>query len=545
MKLRKNRKSFIFISLITISLFTTQTLAKEQEQKWEAFLDIEGKAGTKRHIGEADIFIPLWQDKDTLFYTDVRYRLDNQSSREGNFGLGIRYILPSDWIIGGYGYYDRRKSSYENMFKQINLGVEALSVNWDFRANAYIPRGKTSYLEESLSSVDFSGSSIMYSQGEERSLKGYDAEIGYRVPIFNENDGQQIRLYAGGYKFYNDGVETVKGPRGRFELTFDEVPFLWEGSRLTLGAETQKDDVRGRQSFASFRLRIPFSTSKIKKKAKLNAIEKRMTTPIVRDVDIVSQSGVFETPKAITTDANGGKLVYIKQEDISSGAELNTLIQNAGDNATIVLNGAFNNIDALLSIKSGQTIIGSGNLSVNLPSGRPVFLSLPGASISGEGGAQSLLFGKALFEIVNSDNSKVMGLNINHEVVSNHSAVFVVRFSEGVEISNNTIMGSSTNDVSVSTFNIPSFGTNVTINNNIIKMNFSNTTGRTSFFESTQPGRSTVSYSNNTSTMTSSAPSQYFIFSTVGGMLISGSNNSSNVTNGRSVESIYTLPDFL
>jgi hypothetical protein len=162
-----SKKNIFFISLIWVLLVVTNALAQDKEKKWQPFLDVEGKLGSHRHLGEGDFFIPLVQDENTLLYTDISYRLDNESSREGNFGLGLRELLPSEWIIGGYTYYDRRKTPYDNYFSQITAGLEALSVDWDFHANVYIPIGTTSHLEDTLSSVDFSGTSIMYSQGEE------------------------------------------------------------------------------------------------------------------------------------------------------------------------------------------------------------------------------------------------------------------------------------------------------------------------------------------------------------------------------------------
>ena len=96
-----SKKNIFFISLIWILLVITNAIAQDKEKKWQPFLDVEGKLGSHRHLGEVDVFIPILQNKNILFYTDIRYRLDNQDSREGNYGLGIRHILPSDWIIGG------------------------------------------------------------------------------------------------------------------------------------------------------------------------------------------------------------------------------------------------------------------------------------------------------------------------------------------------------------------------------------------------------------------------------------------------------------
>lgn len=133
----------VFTSSLLLSGMLTSAYAQTNKEKWQPFLDVEGKLGSHRHLGEGDFFIPLVQDDNTLLYTDIRYRLDNESSREGNFGLGLRELLPSEWIIGGYTYYDRRKTPYDNYFSQITAGLEALSVDWDFRANVYIPIGTT------------------------------------------------------------------------------------------------------------------------------------------------------------------------------------------------------------------------------------------------------------------------------------------------------------------------------------------------------------------------------------------------------------------
>ena len=464
-----SKKNIFFIFLICILLVITNALAEEEEKKWEPFLDVEGKLGSQRHLGEANFFIPLVQDEDTLLYTDIRYRLDNESSREGNFGLGLRHILPSEWIIGGYTYYDRRKTPYDNYFSQITAGLEVLSVDWDFRANVYIPIGTTSHLEDSLSSVDFSGTSIMYSQGEERSMKGYDVEIGYRLPIFDAQEEQQVRLFAGGYRFYEDDVQSVQGPRGRVELTFDEVPFLWEGSRLTLGAEVQRDDVRGRQSFATLRIRIPFGNQKIKSAPtqKLSAIEKRMTTPIIRDVDIVSQAGVFEAPKAVTTDAKGNRIKFVKS-DSTTGATLTSTIESAGENSTVVLSGDFSGVDSYTSLKEGQTIIGGGSIGITTPAGRKVSMLIPNASITGEGA----YFGNANTFFNMANNSSLIGIsaNLNHTNPATGTTMFFMNGVHNVTIKDNNFSLSASDGTNFYMTTIID-STNVYIGNNTMNMN--------------------------------------------------------------------------
>ena len=58
--------------------------------KWGPFIDLEGKVGTKRNLGEADLFVPLWENERSMLFGDARFKADDQDSHEGNFGLGFR-----------------------------------------------------------------------------------------------------------------------------------------------------------------------------------------------------------------------------------------------------------------------------------------------------------------------------------------------------------------------------------------------------------------------------------------------------------------------
>lgn len=137
------------------------------------------------------------------------------------------------------------------------------------------------------------GTTVLFRGGEERSLRGFDGEIGYRVPVFHAGDHRQWRIFAGAYRFYAEGVNAVQGPRVRTELTFDEVPGLWQGSQLTWGGEFQ-DDVRGKTGFITARLRIPLQIfGDGRPAASLTPMERRMTDPVIRDIDVVSRSGAL------------------------------------------------------------------------------------------------------------------------------------------------------------------------------------------------------------------------------------------------------------
>lgn len=364
--------------MAAMSLSATALAQPDSTPKWGPHIDVEGKAGTRRNLGEADLFIPVAQDGTTLLFTSLRTRMDDSDGLEGNFGLGLRHMLESGWNLGTYAYFDRRRTEWDNYFSQVTLGLEALSLDWDLRANAYLPQGRRGHQVDALNTAEVSGTSVIFRGGEERSLSGFDAEVGWRLPFFDSEAAQQLRLYAGGYRFTgdSDAVPDVQGPRLRAEMVFDAVPGLWDGARLALGAEWQHDDPRGSQGFLSARLRIPLQVYG-KSASTLTPMERRMADPVVRDIDVVSQSGTFGAPETVTQTANGGSLTVLNSAS-TSGANLATAVANAGSNSTVLLSGTFNTTNTV-SLATGQTLTGA--VTVRSASGRLASVST-GATVN-------------------------------------------------------------------------------------------------------------------------------------------------------------------
>lgn len=499
---------------------SAQAEAAPSADKWNPRIDFEGKLGNERSLGEADLLIPLWQNNDSLLFANLRGRLDNDDSYEGNIGIGLRHMLDNGWNLGGYGYFDRRKSPYDNFFNQVTLGVEALSMDWDLRANAYIPVGETSYFEESLGTADFSGTTITYRAGEERSMSGYDAEIGWRIPVFSPEDDKQLRVYAGGYRFTDSKAETIQGPRARLEMKFNAF-FLSRGSRLSLGLEYQHDDPRGSQSFAVLRLSIPLGGSEAKTDRGLTAMEQRMTDPVVRDVDVVSQGGSYGAPEVISEAADGNRIVLF--DDSVNGSNFDTAIANAGADSTVILNGDYTGVNVLSSVQQGQHILGAANLRVKTPSGRTVSITTPSASLSGTGdnglGGPNRFFDMA-------DNSSLIG--INAKIARAGSTVIAqVDGKDNVKILNNTF----TSEVSSSTASglLIKNSHNLTIRNNHFNIIANGSTGQVLAFTD---NNSNIDFSNNTLNMGGTTlVADWHTYLLAGGVTInnlSGTGNTSN-----------------
>ena len=242
-----------------------------EEAKWRPHIHIDGKIGTKRSLGQVEALIPFAQDPTSLWFVDVRAQSDLDANIEGSIGGGGRFIIGDTAIVGGYGFFDVRRTENKNFFYQATAGAEVMTVDFDFRFNGYLPIGDrektftTGTATSFSSSLDTSGGSIQLrtretttlSRRTETALHGADAEFGWRLPVFEAEDRHQFRAYAGAYWFDGPNVKQVAGPRGRLQYELHGFAGVGDTSRLVLGVEVQHDDVRDTQAFGFGRLSLP------------------------------------------------------------------------------------------------------------------------------------------------------------------------------------------------------------------------------------------------------------------------------------------------
>ena len=340
--------------------------------KWTGYLDFLGKPGTKRSLGQPDLFLPLIQDTNDMTFFNLRGQLqfDNTDVGEYNIGLGHRHMF-QEWIIGGYGYFDQRHTQFDNSYNQFTGGLEALSVDWAFRVNGYLPENKTETITSGANvSVQQAGNQInVQIDGlvQERALPGLDGEVGYLLPIPWEAYTavfDETRVYAGGYHFLGqDGFESVTGPRGRVEWRAYDLPVLGPGSRFMMGVEAQWDDPRGSQAFGLASLRIPFDVFSDKSQRKaLKGLDRRMLQPVIRDVDVVTSTrDLTETVSALNWQGKA----FTNVDDVNPDDNLADVIdENEGEVALLVMQGDSDDVEDA----------GNGELRDLIDIGGPVIL---------------------------------------------------------------------------------------------------------------------------------------------------------------------------
>lgn len=240
------------------------------------------KLGTDRVIAGGGFFIPLWQNCDSLIFTELRGNADDRNSGDGFIGLGYRTFLDPQWMMGTYIYGDLIVTNQNNVFGQGQLGFELMSLDWDIRVNGYAP-GQATQSANRASGI--SNGTAITRNFRERAYPGFDFEVGRRILNWGLNDQYEVRWFMGGYGFgrSSNTFPSFGGPRSRIEMRIYDLPWCGQQSRVEWGGEFSYDRVRHEQFFAYVRVRIPFGPRQ--DRPVLDPLRRRMVDTPVHRVD--------------------------------------------------------------------------------------------------------------------------------------------------------------------------------------------------------------------------------------------------------------------
>ncbi len=356
---------------------------------WDAYTAWSVKPGNRRVMGDGQIVVPLWQNSTSMLFADVRGQVDDSGSYEGNWGVGFRQIRDNRWILGAYGFYDRRKTETGNYFSQGTFGIEAMSVEWEARANVYLPDSRPLEIAGSATApraLIFNNRAVIRTgrNSLEQALYGVDFEVG---KLFYEwGPDIELRGFLTAFHFdtENQGFTNVTGARGRAELRIYDLNFLGEGSRINIGAEYQYDEIRASQATAMLRVQIPLG----RKRPVQTRLQRRMMDRIVRDVDIVStnktQRSVDEEALDVLTGRSFGRIDLVDgtTPDVASAVQLNAA-SNPGGPSTVIVSDRAGQVrfTSTVDLRPFQNIIGSGYRQrvIGAVTGRTLILTIPGS----------------------------------------------------------------------------------------------------------------------------------------------------------------------
>ena len=153
-----------------------------------------------------------------LIFGQARATMPSSAQPQFNFGLGSRYRLGDEAMVGLNGFWDLRTTNYSTPHTRWGVGAEGFWKGFELRNNWYI-RGS--------SDKDITINGTNYT---ERVVPGWDFEMGYRIPSY-----PQLAMFIRGFNWDyqarsdNSGVEASLNwqatPHANFEMwVSNEIP---------------------------------------------------------------------------------------------------------------------------------------------------------------------------------------------------------------------------------------------------------------------------------------------------------------------------------
>jgi len=190
-----------------------------------------------------------------------------------NAGLGSRYRLGDQGMIGANVFWDYRITPYNASYSRWGLGAEAFWKTFELRNNWYISGTDTQ-------EVNISGSTYY-----ERVVPGWDIELGYRIPSY-----PQLGMFVRGFVWDYLQTEDNGGLEG--SLTWQATPHanleLWVSNEIP-AYPTVANSQLGPNTDTFFGARIKLSMRPViyaKNSIKQNFIT-QMTQPVRRRYEIL------------------------------------------------------------------------------------------------------------------------------------------------------------------------------------------------------------------------------------------------------------------
>ncbi|HEV7319500.1 MAG TPA: inverse autotransporter beta domain-containing protein [Ensifer sp.] len=346
----KNKNIFM-AALASGTLLSGPVLALDLRPQAE----IEGGFFSGGSGASGGFFLPFVVDSGNAIFIDTRGAIENDAVRQGSIGAGYRFRANEQWVIGAYGYYDYLKSTHGNSFSQVSFGLEALSGDLEMRSNFYLPLTGAKALS-AFNAAYVRDHVLVFQEGKERARRGIDAEVGGRLPVFDEGSNVQLKVFGGSYWYGGRNLGDMFGAKLRAELTFADLPGLSEGSTVSLGVTGTYDNEDKLKGAVMARLRIPFGAT-----GSTGDAFDPMTQRVERATRIRTHAGAtgdIEAAQFVDSGRNAGRVVTVSSAS-GSASDINALIGAAGTNALILADGNLG-LDRTLTLGNGQTLLGGG-----------------------------------------------------------------------------------------------------------------------------------------------------------------------------------------
>lgn len=189
-----------------------------------------------------------------------------------NTGIGTRYRIGNDAMIGVNGFWDYRMVEYASSYSRFGVGIEGFWKSLELRNNYYISGTGTKTISETPTTITY-----------ERVVPGWDVELGYRFSQY-----PQLYLYVKGFLWdyvsrqdntgIGGGVNWQATPNVNLEASVsNEIP-----AYLTYSPSGNNSDF-----FVSLKLKYTFNRVEYAPRQYRQNIITNMTQPVRRRYDVL------------------------------------------------------------------------------------------------------------------------------------------------------------------------------------------------------------------------------------------------------------------
>lgn len=398
-------------------------------------VELELRAGDGSAVS-GGVFVPFVLGDGTVLFGDGWVSYQDGGPVYGSVGGGVRHQF-GDWVLGANATLDFANSPYDFSYQQLSAGLEALGSQFEFRINAFAPLGDTANAVDGLSTIAVRNGSFVANQGYEVVLYGVDAEAGIRLPVFDQDSANALKLFAGAFVQRSDLTGTISGLTARTELTLGLDQYL-PGANMALGAGLRYDSQDQLSASVSLRLSAPIGGSPVQAAA---------TSPLYQRIErnraISTLAGNFGADEAAFA-SNGSSQVLQLSSANGPASDLNALIAAAGEGTIILASGDIV-VDETLALMANQMFIGGGGvIDLHTADGQMFSYANPGdrTTLVATAGASRLAAPVAVDGTTLADGTTLSTLSI-----TGAENAIVARDAANITIDNVTIDGVTGNGI--------------------------------------------------------------------------------------------------
>jgi hypothetical protein len=231
-------------------------------------------------------------DPKGIVFSQVRYSgALNTDGSTFNTGLGARYRIGNDAMVGVNGFWDYRIVNYTTPYSRFGVGLEGFWKDLELHTNGYISGSQTHILSDTDTSTTY-----------ERVVPGWDIELAYRLP-----DYPQLAFFVKGFvwDYYSRTDNTGVGGGANWQMNphmnleasvSNEVP-----AYLTTAPSNNNGSV-----YASLRFKYTFQPVEFGKRDYKKTMLTDMTQPVRRRYEVLLERYTKNKSNgALTVTASG------------------------------------------------------------------------------------------------------------------------------------------------------------------------------------------------------------------------------------------------